>query len=118
VLDRLLHRRQQLLQGDRLFEKIEGAEAGGLDCHVDRSVPGHHHHRHVEMTGDMPLLEQRDAIGVGHPDIEQDEVRTQLAAYPARRRGVLGHPDIVALVDQNLRKQFADADFVVNDQDD
>ena len=50
--------------------------------------------------------------------VEQNEVGAQLAADPACGGGMLGQPDIVALVDQDLRKQFANADLVVNDQND
>ena len=32
--------------------------------------------------------------------------------------GMFRQPDVVALVDQDFREQFANADFVVNDQND
>jgi len=118
MLDRLLHGRQQLLQCNRLLEEIEGAEAGSLDRRIDRPVSGHHHDRHVEMACGVPLLEQRDAVGIGHPDVEQHKVRAHLATYPPRRGGMLGQADIVSLVDKYLGEQLADADLIINDQND
>jgi hypothetical protein len=38
--------------------------------------PRHHDHRHRQLAGRRPLLEQRDAVDVGHPDVEQDQVDT------------------------------------------
>ena len=118
VLERLLHGGQQLLQADRLFQEIEGAETRRLDGRVDGAVTGHHDHRHVQVTAGMPFLEQRNTVGVRHPDVEQDQVRAQLLTYAAGGAGVLGEADIVALVDEDFGKQFADADFVINDQND
>jgi hypothetical protein len=65
---------EQLLQGDGLFEELHRADAGGLDGGVDGAVAGHHHHRHGELAVGRPFLEQADAVGVGHPDVEQHEV--------------------------------------------
>jgi hypothetical protein len=104
------------LQGNRLFKKIESPEARSLNRRINGAVTGHHDYRHVELPGSMPFLQQRDAIGVRHPDIEQHKIRAQLATDTPRRRGVFGETNIVAFVDQDFRKQFANADFVVNDQ--
>jgi hypothetical protein len=108
---------EQLLQRDRLLEEIVGADAGCLDRGIDRAVTGHHHHRHGEQSRARPLLQQRDAGGIRHPDVEQHQVGTRLAAERARGRRVLGEAHLVALVGEDLREQLADADFVVYDQD-
>jgi hypothetical protein len=114
---RALDRRQQFGQRDRLFKEIGGADARGLDRGVDGRVPAHHQHRHREEPRGRPFLEQGHAVGVGHPDVEQDEV--VLAGKPCRARfgRVLRQRDAVALVAQDFRQQFADADFVVYNQD-
>ena len=80
-LQRAPDRREQLLQRDRLFEEIEGADARRLDRGVDGAVARHHHHRHRQLARARPLLEQRDAVGVGHPDVEQHQVRPRAAAH-------------------------------------
>ena len=72
----------------------------------------------VSSPAARPLLEQRDAVGVGHPDVEQHEVGARaLARRRARFARVLGQPHLVAFVAQDLRQQLADAHFVVDDQD-
>jgi hypothetical protein len=80
-------------------------------------VPRHHHHRHGELPARRPLLEQRDAVGVGHPDVEQHEVGPAALAQPPRVAGAFRQHHLVALVRQDLRQQLADADLVVDDQD-
>ncbi len=113
ALQPALDRGEQLLQCDRLFQVVDRADAGGLDRGVDGAVPRHHHHRHVELAVGRPLLEQGDAVGVGHPDVEQHHVGTHRVAGGARGGRVLGEQDVVALVAEDLREQFADTDFVV-----
>ena len=51
--------------------------------------PGHHHHRAVVAGHCGPLAQQRDAVGVGHPDVEQHQVRDwrgRATRAPARHR--------------------------------
>jgi hypothetical protein len=62
----------------------------------------HHHHRHVELAVAGPFLEQRDAIGIGHPDVEQDQVGTPGLARRPRLGGIFGELDVVTLVAQDL----------------
>jgi DNA-binding response OmpR family regulator len=116
VLERLLHRRQQLLQRDRLFQEIEGAEARRLDRGVDRAVSRHHHHRHVQVPAGVPLLEQRDAVHVGHPDVQQHEVGALALAQQPRLRGVLRQLDAVTFVGQDFLQEGSDAHFVIDDK--
>jgi hypothetical protein len=111
-----LHRRQQLLHADRLLQEIQRADPRRLHRGVDRGVARHHHHRHVELAVAAPFLEQRDAIGIGHPDVEQDHVGTPGLARRPRSRGVFRELDVMALVAQYFREQFADPDFVIHHQ--
>ncbi len=88
-----------------------------LDGGLDRAVAGHHDDRHRQQRIRAPFAQQRDAVGVRHPDVEQHE--RGLLALPVRARfaRVLGERDAIALVLQDLRQQLADADLVVDDQD-
>ena len=70
----------------------------------------------VSCAARAPLLEQRDAVDVGHPDVEQHEVGADALAAGARLRGVLRQLDRVAFVGEDLRQQRADAQFVVDDK--
>ena len=105
------------MQCDRLFEEIERADARGLDRSFDRGVAGHHHDRHRQLAARGPFLEQRDAIGVGHPDVEQHEVWASALTNAPRIACALGERNLVTLVGQDLGEELADADFVVDDQD-
>ena len=42
---RIVHREQELLGGERLFQEVHRAQAGGAHCHLDVRLPRHHHHR-------------------------------------------------------------------------
>jgi hypothetical protein len=79
------------LQRDRLFEEIHGADARGLDGGIDGGVAGHHDDRHRQQAVALPFLEQGDAVGIGHPDVEQHQVgRACRAQGTARLLGVFG----------------------------
>ena len=117
VLERALERDQELAQGHGFLDEVVGAEARGLDRGLHRTVPRHHYHRHVELAVLRPLLEQRDAVGVGHPDIEEHEIGPLAADRLARLRGVLRRHHTVVFVLEDLLYQPADVRFVVDDQD-
>ena len=116
LLERALYGAQQLLQGDGLFQKIRGTDACCLHRSINGAVAGHHDHRHGQQAIAFPLLEQCNAVGVRHPDVEQHQVRAFLAAITARGAGIFRQRDNVTLVMQNFPQQLADADFVVHHQ--
>ena len=98
----LLHRLQQFLQRDRLLEEIHRADPGCLDCGVDRRVAGHHDHRHRQQGVALPFLEQSDAVGIGHPDIEQYQIRRASRADLACLLRVFGGLYRMSFVAQNF----------------
>ena len=112
----LFHGLEQFLQGDGFFQKGQRADLGGFDCGFDGGVAAHHDHRHGQGAAGRPFLEQGDAIGIGHPDVEQDQVRALAQAGGAGLRGVFGQLYGVALVIENFPQQIAYAVFVVNHQ--
>jgi hypothetical protein len=63
-----------------------------------------------------PFLEQRDAIGIRHPDVEQDQVGTPGLARRARLGRILGELHVMALVAQDFRQQLAYPDLVIDHQ--
>src|SRR5712691_6302679 len=113
---RTLHGREQLLQRDRFFQEIHCADARCLHRRVDSAVTRHHDHRHGELAPGGPFLQERNAVRVGHPNIEQHEVRASLCAQRARSGGILGKLHRVPFVAEDFRQQLPDPDFVVNDQ--
>jgi len=52
----------------------------------------------VELTAGGPLLEQGDAIGVGHPDVQQHQIGPLAQAGGAGLGRVFSHLDLVAFV--------------------
>ena len=63
-----------------------------------------------------PFAQQRDAIDVGHPDVEQHEIRRLPRARGARLLGVGGDIHLVALFGENLLQETADVRLVVDHQ--
>jgi hypothetical protein len=87
---------------------------GRLDRGVDRAVSAHHDDRHGQQPAGGPFLQQRDAVHIGHPDVEQHEVGTQAIAAGARLGSVFGQLDVVAFVREDFRQQGADAQLVID----
>ena len=113
---RVFHRRQQLLQSDRLFQKSQGTDFGGLYRRINRGMATHHDHRHGEQTAGGPLLEQGDTIHIRHPNVQQDQIRHLGGAGGAGLRGILSQRDRMALVIEHLPEQVTNAMFIVNNQ--
>jgi hypothetical protein len=111
-----LHRFQQFLHGNRLFQEIQCADARCLHRRVDRGVARHHDDRHRQQAVTLPLLEQRHAVRVRHPDIKQDQIRRALRARLARLLRVFGKLYRVSLVAQYFREQLADTHFIIHYQ--
>ena len=113
---RSLHRPQELGQRQRFFDKIESAEAGGLDRGFHRAMTGHHDHRTSQGLAVRPFAQQGDAIGSGHPDVQKHKIG--LVIDPGRPRFVSigGNRDLVALLAENFLQQRPDIQFVVDNQ--
>ena len=88
-IERALDRAQQLGERQRLLDEIECAEPRRFDRGLDRAVARHHDDRAGRAVRLRPFAQQRDAVGVGHPDIEQHQIGIVLRAArraPRRRR--------------------------------
>src|ERR1035437_3419516 len=112
----LLHGFEQFLQGNGLFQKSQRADFCRLYRSVDGGVATHHDHWHGQKTGGGPLLEQSDAMGIGHPDIEQHQVRPVARARRSCLLGVLRQLDVVAFVVEDFHEEIADAELIVDHQ--
>jgi hypothetical protein len=91
------------LQRNWFLEEIVGANARGLNCGVDRAVSRHHDDRHRQQARARPFLEQRNAIGIGHPYIEQHEIGASDAALCACLARIFGETHLVAFITQDFR---------------
>jgi hypothetical protein len=61
-----------------------------------------------------PLLEQGDAVDIGHPDVEQHQIGPHALAGRTGLRSVFRQLDGVAFVGQDFREQGTDAHLVVD----
>ena len=115
-LERALRGPQQLRDRERLLHEVEGAEPGRLDRRLDRAVAREHDDRAVQRVLLVPLAQQRDAVHVGHPDVEQHEVGLLARGRAARGSRVGRDLDLVALFREDFREQPPDVSLVVDDQ--
>ncbi len=115
-LERMFDGAQQLGDRQRLLDEIERAEARRLDRGLDCPVPGQHDHRETQHVLLGPFAQQRDAVGVGHPDVQQHEVRLLACAGAARGGGIGRRLDLVAFLGEDLAQQPADVGLVVDDE--
>ena len=83
-IERALDRAQELGERQRLLDEIERAEPRRFDRGLDRAVARHHHDRAGGAVRLRPFAQQRDAVGVRHPDVQQHEVGIVLRADRAR----------------------------------
>ncbi len=67
-------KRQDVFVAKRLREEIERPELDRLDRHGNAAVGGHHNDLHVGRRALLDLLEQFDAVELGHLQIGHDHV--------------------------------------------
>ncbi len=104
-----------LFQRKRLFEKVEGAEFGGLHRRFDGAVARHDHDLHL---GIIPFddLERLDAVDAGQPDVEQDQVGELLFDDLEGFFAAADRKDPVTLIGQDSRQAPAYAFFIINNE--
>ena len=71
--DGVLHGEQKLFGRERLLQKIESAEAGGLHRHLDVRLAGHHDYRGSDTVG-LQIFEEGEAVAARHDDIGKNQV--------------------------------------------
>src|SRR3546814_17116359 len=67
---------------------LDRTDASGLDRRVDSCVAAHHDNRHIEQTLRPPFFKQAYAVGVGHPDIQQEQIGSSPQARSERLCGI------------------------------
>ncbi len=113
--ERSFHGAQQLRERDGLLDEVDGAETRGFHGRVDGAV-ARHHDDGAHRPAFRPLAKQRNAVGIRHPDVEQDEIEVLAFSRAARFLGVRGSRDVVAFFAQDLVDQSANVGFVVDNQ--
>jgi hypothetical protein len=77
-------------------------------------MAGHHHYRAMVVAGCFPLFQQRNPIDLGHPDIEQYQIRIHRTPDFIGGFGVFGHVDQVTLILENILEQETNVRFVID----
>ena len=116
MLESTLDRQQQFRQRDGFFNKVIGAQAGRLDRGFNSPVPGHHDNRAGQATIFRPFAQQRNAVHILHPDVEQNKVRAPRTPGLARRFTVLGRSHGITLVLEDIPHQGTNVRLVINNQ--
>ncbi len=107
---------QQFCERQRLLDEIERAEPCCLHRRIDGAVPGHDDDRTVQIAVFRPFAQQRDAVGIGHPDIEQDQIELRCGPRVTSGTGVAGNRHAVAFVRQDVLNQRPNVGLVVDYQ--
>ena len=105
---------QQFLQGNRFLQEVHGTDTRRLDRRIDGGVARHHDHRHGQQAVALPFLEQGHAVRVGHPDIEQYQIRRAGGTRFTRLLRIFGQLDSMSFVAQNFREQLTDTHFIIH----
>ena len=116
-LERAREREQQLRARNGFLDEVVGAEPRRLDRRLDGAVAGHHDDRATGAAALAPFAQQRDAVGVRHPDVQQHEVRATRAALLARRCGVARGKHGKTFILEGVLHRLADIGFIVDDED-
>jgi hypothetical protein len=104
------------LESEGLFDEVECTEFGGADRRVNGGMAGDHDDG-GGMRKSLNAGESFQAVHAREPDVEEDDVEAAVgSAFDGTFGGVSVFGD-VALVGEDGRERFADAGFVVDDED-
>ena len=116
ALQRVFDRHQHPVHIDRFFDIVERPFLDTLHRRVDISVSGDHHDRLIRMGLDQ-LVEQFDAVHLGHLDVGNHQFERFVAHHLISGRSVFGRFHRMSLHLQQLADDVADAPFVIDNQD-
>src|SRR5581483_2334036 len=115
-LERLAEADEELLDLERLLQVVLGPELDRLDGVLDRRVGRHHDDELVGLPLD-DLAEQPEAVRVGEPHVEEEEVPVLgLESFPRLVRTADSFGG-VPLPDQPLHERAVEDELIFNDQD-
>ena len=107
---------RQFRERNGFLDEIPRAKPRRLDGGFDRAVAADHDHRTRQSAALVPLAQKADPVQIGHPDIEQHQIRPLAPARFARGRGGFGGVDRVALVFEDVLDGLPDVRLVVDDE--
>src|ERR1700693_2042185 len=115
ALDRLLRGQDDALERQRLLEEVVCPEPHGAHGGLDAGVAGDHHDGHFLQTA-VRGFQDREAVAVAQPDIEEREVEVLLFQPLETLLARLDRSDRVSLVGQDLRERLPDSFLVIDDE--
>ncbi len=104
------------LHGERLFEEIDRAQAGGAHGHLDVGLAGDHHHGHGQAQR-LQIGEQREAVLAGHDDIGKHHVEAFGFDEIEGARGVIADGGLVAGETEGAGERRERVGVVVDDEE-
>ena len=63
-----------------------------------------------------PFFKQRDAIGIGHPNVQQNQIGARELPGLPRLSRILRQLNRVPLIVQDLKEQVSDSQLIINNQ--
>ncbi len=115
LLQRVLHRLEQLLAAVRLAQVIVGAPLQGADGGLDAHVAAHHDHVAVYALG-VDVVHDLVAAHVGQAQVEQHQVELELVELGQRLAAAGGRHQVVVAVAQQFVQRRQQARFVIHQQ--
>ena len=111
----ILHGDEELLSGERLLKKVEGAETGGAHRHFNVRLAAHHDNGSGYARG-LEIFKQREAVAAGHDDVTEDEVEGLGLRELKGARRVVAHHGFMACKPEGARERSKRVGFVVDDE--
>ena len=112
---RMVDHQNHLLERERFLDEIEGPEFGRLHRGFDRAVARHHDNLEMGMRG-LDRLENLDSIHAWKPDVQDNQIGRFLFQNPQSLLTACGRNNRVPFVGQDSPEGFADALFIVHNQ--
>ena len=112
----VLHRNQELVRGDRLFEKVERAELNRLDRHFDIGLTGNENNGRLHARR-LQVLQQREPVLPRHDHVGKDHVKRFRAQQLQGSRGIVADSGLVSRQAEGARKRRERVRVVVHEKE-
>ena len=112
----ILDGHEQLVGGERLFQKIERAKTGGFHGHFDVGLAGYENYGRL-YTGFFQILEQLHAGFAGHDHIGKNQIEIFVAKKLDSTVCVIANGGLVAGEAKRARKRGQSVRIVVNKEE-
>ena len=76
----------------------------------------HDHDGTLQVAAFRPFTQQRDAVGIGHPDVEQDQIEPLIRTSGTRLFRISGSCDVIPFITENFLNQSPDIGLVIDNQ--